>query len=65
MSAQPTHEIQVTVASIDLLAGALRSLDTAIIASRAGEKYVAAHLAALRAAAALLAAYTKPNRETN
>lgn len=62
MSAQPTHEIQVTVASIDLLAGALRSLDTSIIASRAGEKYVAAHLAALRAAAALLAAYTKPNR---
>ena len=50
MSAQPTHEIQVTVASIDLLAGALRSLDTSIIASRAGEKYVAAHLAALRAA---------------
>lgn len=62
MSVQPTHEIQVTVASIDLLAGALRSLDTSIIASRAGEKYVAAHLAALRAAAALLAAYTKPNR---
>ncbi len=61
MSAQTTHEVQVTVASIDLLSGALRSLDTAITASRAGEKYVAAHLAALRAAAALLAAYARPN----
>jgi hypothetical protein len=61
MSAQTTDEVQVTVASIDLLGGALRSLDTAITSSRAGEKYVAAHLAALRAAAALLAAYARPN----
>ena len=47
MSAQTTDEVQVTVASIDLLGGALRSLDAAITSSRAGEKYVAAHLAAL------------------
>jgi len=46
MSAQTTDEVQVTVASIDLLGGALRSLDAAITSSRAGEKYVAAHLAA-------------------
>ena len=61
MTAQTTDEVQVTVASIDLLGGALRSLDAAITSSRAGEKYVAAHLAALRAAAALLAAYARPN----
>lgn len=61
MTAQTTEEVQVTVASIDLLGGALRSLDAAITSSRAGEKYVAAHLAALRAAAALLAAYARPN----
>jgi hypothetical protein len=61
MTAQTTEEVQVTVASIDLLGGALRSLDAAITSSRAGEKYVAAHLAALRAAAALLAAYASPN----
>jgi len=61
MTTQTTEEVQVTVASIDLLGGALRSLDAAITSSRAGEKYVAAHLAALRAAAALLAAYAKPN----
>lgn len=61
MTAQPTHEAHVTTASIDLLSGALRSLDTAITSQRAGERYVAAHLAALRAAAALLAAHARPN----
>jgi len=61
MSAQPTHEAHVTTASIDLLSGSLRSLDTAITAQRAGERYVSAHLAALRAAAALLAAHAQPN----
>mgnify|MGYP000079250440 CR=1 FL=1 len=34
MSAQTTDEVQVTVASIDLLGGALRSLDAAITSSR-------------------------------
>jgi hypothetical protein len=61
MTAQPTHEAHVTTASIDLLSGALRSLETAITSQRAGERYVAAHLAALRAAAALLAAHARPN----
>jgi len=61
MSAQSTDELLATVASIDLLSNALRSLDTAISAERAGEKYVAAHLAALRAAAALLASHAQPN----
>jgi ABC-type phosphate/phosphonate transport system substrate-binding protein len=62
MSAQTTHETTVTIASIDLLSGALRSLDSAIVAERAGEKYVAAHLAAIRAAAALLAVHARPNK---
>lgn len=39
----------------ELLAGALRSLDAAIVVARADERYAAAHLAALRAAAAVLA----------
>ena len=61
MTAQPTHEVHVTNASIDLLTSALRSLDEAIFAQRAGEKYVTAHLAALSAGAALLAAHAQPN----
>ena len=61
MTAQPIHEPHVTTASIDLLSNAVRSLDSAITAQRAGERYVAAHLAALRAAAALLAAHARPN----
>ena len=61
MTAQPTHEVHVTTASIDLLSSALRSLDEAIAAQRAGEKYVTAHLSALSAAAALLAAHAQPN----
>jgi len=40
----------------DLLASARRSLAEASIATSAGERYAAAHLAALRAAAAVLAA---------
>ena len=47
--------------SHDLLAAAMRSLDTAITAARPTEKFAAAHLAALRAAAALLAATTRPS----
>ncbi len=61
MSAQPTHEAHVTTVSIDLLSSALNNLEEAIVAQRAGEKYVAAYLSALTAAAALLAAYAQPN----
>jgi len=61
MSAQPTHEVRVTAASVDLLSSAIRSLDEAIVAQRAGEKYVTAHLAALSAAASLLASHAQPN----
>ncbi len=62
MSAQPTDELLATVASIDLLSNALRSLNTAISSERASERYVAAHIAALRAAAALLASHAQPNK---
>jgi hypothetical protein len=45
----------------DLLMSARRSLTEASIAPTAGERYVAAHLAALRAAAAVLAARSRPS----
>ena len=45
---------------LDLLAAARRGLSEAMIKSRAGERYAAAHLAALRGAAAVLAARTHP-----
>ncbi len=45
----------------DLLASARRSLSQASIASTPGERYAAAHLAALRAAAAVLAARSQPS----
>lgn len=44
----------------DLLASARRSLTEASIAATAGERYAAAHLAALRAAAAVLADRGRP-----
>lgn len=44
----------------DLLISARRSLTEASIATTAGERYAAAHLAALRAAAAVLAARSRP-----
>jgi hypothetical protein len=44
----------------DLLMSARRSLTEASIATTAGERYAAAHLAALRAAAAVLATSTRP-----
>ena len=44
----------------DLLMSARRSLTEASIAPTAGERYAAAHLAALRAAAAVLAARSRP-----
>lgn len=45
----------------DLLRSARRSLTEASIATTAGERYAAAHLAALRAAAAVLAARGRPS----
>ncbi len=47
-------------ATDDLLVSARRSLTEASIATTPGERYVAAHLAALRAAAAVLAARSRP-----
>lgn len=46
----------------ELLASARRSLTEASIATTAAERYSAAHLAALRAAAAVLAARGRPAR---
>lgn len=48
-------------AAVELLAAAHRSLDEATSASGPCERYAAAHLGALRAAAALLAARGRPN----
>lgn len=48
-------------AAVELLAAAQRSLDEAISANGPCERYAAAHLGALRAAAALLAARGRPN----
>ncbi|GAA1920204.1 hypothetical protein GCM10009716_31080 [Streptomyces sodiiphilus] len=47
-------------AALDLLAQAERGLEEAAAAQDPGDAYVAAHLAALRAAAALLAARGRP-----
>ncbi len=52
----------VTRASRDLLADAGRGLGTAIRAADPAERYAAAHLAALRGAAALLASRARPGR---
>ena len=49
-------------AARDLLADAGRGLGRAIRATDAGDRYAAAHLAALRAAAAVLAAKARPVR---
>lgn len=49
-------------AVLDLLEYARRGLTEAAAASSPGERYVAAHLAALRAGAAVLAARAQPNR---
>jgi hypothetical protein len=48
----------------DLLMSARRSLAEASIATTAGERYAAAHLAALRAAAAVLAASSRPTKRS-
>ena len=50
----------ISSASRDLLIAALRGLSDAAMTSRAPDRYVAAHLAALRAAAAVVAARAKP-----
>jgi hypothetical protein len=49
-------------AARDLLADAARGLGRAIRATEAADRYAAAHLAALRAAAAVLAARARPVR---
>ncbi|MEI6361044.1 MAG: SAV_6107 family HEPN domain-containing protein [Actinomycetes bacterium] len=46
----------------DLLTSARRSLTEASIATSAGDRYAAAHLAALRAAAAVLATSSRPSK---
>jgi hypothetical protein len=48
----------------DLLATARRTLVEASLATTPGERYAAAHLAALRGAAALLAARSRPGRRS-
>jgi len=61
MTTQQQQEVSANLASIDLLSRALRSLDASITATSTNEKFIAAHLAALRAAAALLATHAQPN----
>ena len=49
-------------ATLDLLAAARRGLTAAALATSAADRYAAAHLAALRAAAAVLASRATPRR---
>ena len=58
---RPAARPAVTRAADDLLASSRRSLAEASLATTAGERYAAAHLAALRAAAAVLAARSQPS----
>ncbi len=53
---------RVPPSSLDLLHRARDSLVAALTATTAGERYVAAHLAALRAAAAVLSVRGRPHR---
>lgn len=53
---------RVPPSSLDLLERAHDSLVAALTATTAGERYVAAHLAALRAAAAVLSVRGRPHR---
>ena len=55
-----TGRLPVAQASRDLLTDADRELTGAVRATTAAERYAAAHLAALRAAAAVLAARARP-----
>jgi hypothetical protein len=52
----------IPLASVELLASAQRSLIQATVSIRPGERYAAAHLCALRAAAAIVALYGTPQR---
>lgn len=54
-------EHPVPTAAVELLASARRSMAEALVASSPCERYAAAHLAALRGAAAVLAARGRPN----
>ena len=56
----PTRVVPVTPAARDLLILAGRGLAEASLATTAADRYAAAHLSALRAAAAVLAARARP-----
>ena len=60
-STRSSARAPLPTAARDLVASARRSLTEAVIASTPCERYAAAHLAALRAAAAVLAARSQPN----
>lgn len=51
-----THSIALPAATYELISASRRSLTEAMVAGTAADRYAAAHLAALRAAAAVLAA---------
>ena len=57
-----TSPHRVPPSSLDLLDRSRDSLVAAVTASTAGERYVAAHLGALRAAAAVLSVRGRPHR---
>jgi hypothetical protein len=59
-SSQVLYSAPVPVASHELLGIARHGLATAAMAGSAAERYAASHLAALRAAAAVLAARARP-----
>jgi hypothetical protein len=65
-SERSRHDVRplppIPQAARDLLADAARGLGRAIRATEAADRYAAAHLAALRAAAAVLAARARPVR---
>jgi len=59
---RPITQPPLTASSLDLVDRAHDSLFAALTAGAAGERYVAAHLSALRAAAAVLAVRGRPTR---
>lgn len=59
------HGAPVPLAALDLLALSRRGVVEAELAASGAERYAAAHLAALRAAAALLAVRTRPARRSS
>jgi hypothetical protein len=60
MTTTATPTAPVAPAAFDLLGQARRGIVAAVTATRPHERYAAAHLAALRAAAAVLAARARP-----